>query len=99
MSLSSGCDLLALAAQHAVEPERRAAAAHFGARCIPRLPVEAVEAEHQALFLRAPMHVGDLDLGILQMGRHDLEIIRVEGDEFQRLHDRLHMAAPDAILP
>ena len=94
MSLPSGWTCLHLQAQHPVEAERRAAAAHLRARCIPRLPVEAVEADHQALFLRTPMHVRDLDLGILQMGRHDLEIVRVERDEFQRLHDRLHTAAP-----
>ncbi len=32
------------------------------------------------------MHVGDLDLGILEMGGNDLEVVLVEGDELDRLH-------------
>ena len=90
-SLPSGLTCLHLQAstrsKRSAERRRRSC----GVRCIAGPPVEAVETEHQALLLRAPVHVGDLDLGILQMGRNDLQVVRVEGDEFQRLHlRRLH---------
>jgi hypothetical protein len=35
------------------------------------------------------MDVGDLDLGILQMGSDDLEVVGVERDEFHRIHGAL----------
>ena len=42
-----------------------------------------LSADHQPLLLRPPEHVGDLDHGILQMGRDDLEVVPVEGDELE----------------
>ena len=49
-------------------------------------PVEAAERDHDALLLRPPDHIGDLDQGILQMGGHDLEVVPVEGDELHLVH-------------
>ncbi len=49
-------------------------------------PVEPARAHDEALLLRTPDDVGDLDDGILQMGGDDLEVVPVEGNELHRLH-------------
>jgi hypothetical protein len=35
------------------------------------------------------VHIGDRDLGILEMGGDDLQILLVEGDELDRIHGGL----------
>ncbi len=88
--LAGGIDVAALAGSDALEPQRRAAAPQLGARAHSAASQsKRSSADHQPLFLRAPDDVGDLDQGILQMGGDDLEVVRVEGNEFQRLHDAL----------
>src|SRR5262249_37808872 len=96
--LAGGIDLAALAAIDPLEAQRRAAAPKLGLlRTLARGPIEAVERHHEALFLRSPDNVGDLDEGILEMGGDDLEVVPVEGDEFHRLHG-MRSCRPAALL-
>ena len=71
-----------------LEAQRRAAAPELGLGALGGKPVEAVERDHDSRFSGGrQMHVGDLDQGILQMGGDDLEVVPVEGDELQLVHD------------
>src|SRR5215472_15303229 len=59
--LAGGIDAAALAAIDPLEPQGRLAASQLRPRPIGREPVEAAERNDQALFLRAPADIGDLD--------------------------------------
>ena len=91
-SLLGGIDVPALAGQHPLETQRRAAAAQFRRRSRSRPSSRSGRAPSTRRFsCGRQMHIGDLDLGILQMGGNDLEVVLVEGDELDR---RLHGPAP-----
>ena len=90
--LGGRAHIAAAESEHALETERGAAPLIAG---LPRrgLPVEPVEAEHQALLRRPPDDVADLDDGVLQMGRDDLDVVLVERNEFQRVHGQYEWVA------
>ena len=72
----------AFAGQHALEAQSRTPAAVFLIASLRAFPIEAIDRDHDALFLRPPQHVGDLGHRVLQVGRSDLEILLVEDNEF-----------------
>ena len=49
-----------------------------------RRPVEPVHDRREATLARHERHVRDLQHGVLQMRGHDLQVIGIESDEFQR---------------
>jgi hypothetical protein len=70
----------------ALEPQRGAAALIVGLPGLSAFPIEPRQPDHQPLLGGPPADVPDANNGILQMGRHDLEIIGVERDELEELH-------------
>ena len=75
----------ALAAEHALEAQRGAAAPVFrGMLGIDhRHPVETVERHDEAMFARQPKHVADPHQRVLHMGRDHLDVVAVERDELE----------------
>ena len=68
-------DVAALEIEHAVEAQHRAAAAIFRAVFLRRFPIEAIDRDDEPLLARLPANVGDLEDGILEMGRDDLDVV------------------------
>ena len=78
-------DAADLGAEHALEPQGRLAP-RGGVRLVRgqcRGPIEPVHDRREPPFARHERHVPDLQHRVLQMGRHDLEVIGIESDEFQ----------------
>src|SRR6202040_1112268 len=80
-------DATAFTAVDPLETQRRLAAPQLGPAPFRRRPVETAKRNDQTFFLGSPDNIRDLDQGILQMGGYDLDIVSVEGNELQRLHD------------
>ena len=83
-------EVAALAGVNAFEPQRGPAAAVTrridapGTVDIDRIhPVETLERHHEPMLAWLPEYVGDLDERVLHMGRDDLDVVLVEGDEFK----------------
>ena len=58
--------------------------------------IKAVEAHDHPVLGRTPEDFADLDGRILQMGGNDLEIVPVEGDEFEKVHGNVQKAGLEA---
>jgi hypothetical protein len=56
-----------------------------------RLPVEAAGLNHEAAFLGQIDDVAHPQQGVLQMGRDDREIVRVEGDKSEEIHGPINL--------
>src|SRR5215475_11419299 len=78
--------VLAFTGQNALEAQRGPAPPEFIAGAVRAFPVETIEPDNKTPFFRPPMHIGNLDDGVLQVGRSDLEIFLVKDHEFQRVH-------------
>jgi hypothetical protein len=87
------------ARDNAFEAESRAAAPVFRRFDLERVgidrvhPVKAVDRHDEAVFARTPKNVANLDEGVLQVSGHDLDIVLVQGDELEFLHDRVPLPA------
>src|SRR5262249_24054968 len=74
---------------HAVDPfkpQGGAAALVLRVATASGLPIEPVEPQHQALLAPQPNNVADIDHGVLQVSRNDLEDVLVERDQFEGFH-------------
>jgi hypothetical protein len=49
-------------------------------------PVEAIERHHESMLARLPEDIADFDKGVLHVGRNDLHVVLVEGNELEFLH-------------
>ena len=56
-------------------------------RAVRRFPIEPVEAHHHPPLGRPPDDIADLEHRILQMGRDDLDVVLVERNELEEIHD------------
>src|SRR5579872_3547467 len=56
-------------------------------------PVEAIERHDKTVLPRLPQDIPYLDEGILHMRGHDLDIVLVQGDELEFLHERVPFLA------
>src|SRR5579863_1015445 len=86
----------AFAGVDALEAQRRPAApivrtlAAGGVLAVRRIhPVEAIERHDEAAFARLPADIRGFDASILHMGGDDLDVVIVEGNELEFLHDRV----------
>jgi hypothetical protein len=94
-------EIAAFAGKDALEAERRAATAiirlvvacaGFG-NVDGAHPIEAIECHDEAMIVRPPENIGDLDERILHMSRDDLDVIFIEGDELEFVGARTHPIA------
>lgn len=75
----AGRHLLALAGIDPFKPQRGAAALKMRTAATGTFPVEPVEGHDQPFFRWPPQNIADLDDGILEVSRDDLEIVAIEG--------------------
>jgi hypothetical protein len=97
-------EIAAFAGQDALKAKRRAAAPiiRFGCHGRGRAasgklggahPVEPINGHDEAMLIRPPQHVTDLDQRILDMSGDDLDIVFIEGDELEFVRARTHPIA------
>ena len=93
--LAALIEAAAFARNNAFEAESGAASPVLGRFAFERVgigrvhPIKAVDRHDKAVFARTPVHVTNLDEGVLQVSGHDLDIIPVQSDELKFLHDRV----------
>ena len=90
-------EIAALAAEHALEAQCRAATPII--RFVRGLgiggadPVEAAEPHDEAVLLRLPENIGNTYQGVLQMRRHHFNIVAIERNEFKLVNGSVHQRA------
>src|SRR5579872_6669564 len=87
-------EIAALAAENTLETQRRAAPPVI--RLARRSgvgggdPVEAAESHHETMLARLPENVGHSHQGILQMRRHNFDVVAIERDESELINGPVH---------